>query len=42
MKGKSKPKMMAKKGMKKMAAKTDKMPGGGKGAMMKRLEGKEM
>lgn len=34
-------KKMAKKAMKKVA-KNDKMPGGGKGAMMKRLEGKEM
>lgn len=44
MKG-SKKKMMPMKGkmMKKGAAKTDKMPGkSGKGAMMKRLEGKEM
>lgn len=40
MKGKMKPKMKAK--GKKMAAKTDKMPGGGKGSLMKRLEGKEM
>ena len=43
MKGKSKPKMMMKKGMKKMADKTDKMPAkGGKGALMKRLENREM
>lgn len=43
MKGKSKPKMMMKKGMKKMAAKTDAMPGkGAKGKLMKRLEGKEL
>ena len=41
MKGKGKPKMM-KKAMGKKTAKTDKMPSGGKGALMKRLEGKEM
>lgn len=35
--------MMKKMAKKKMAAKTDKMPGkSGKGALMKRLEGKEM
>lgn len=43
MKGKSKPKMMAKKAMKKMPAKNDAMPDkGSRKGMMARLTGKEM